>query len=186
MEADFRICADGYLITMAPLYGRIAAIETCLGLYRKHGTNLWAISGRDAPLAVFHRSIDFDLKKYKHLRLHAAALGHAPDARLGLRDHLHLVPRIASLRMDPSRHPLPDDRLLPLAAHGIRSIWQHSEYRWPRKLMMSAWFAWVGVMPAALSGPAVAWLLSTQARPKWLNAVVRRLRSLRRREVPVG
>lgn len=185
-EADFRICADGYLITMAPLYGHIAAIETCLGQYRKHGKNLWAISGGSTPLAVFRRSIDFDLKKYKHLTLRAEALGLSVDARLGSRDHQHLVQRIASLRMGPDSHPLVDDRLPRLTFDGIRAIWLHSEYRWPRKCLLMAWFAWVGIMPPALASPAIAWLLSTQARPRLLDVLVKRLRRINRTALPVS
>jgi hypothetical protein len=36
-EADFRICADNYVCTLAPLFGRIQRISQPLALYRKHG-----------------------------------------------------------------------------------------------------------------------------------------------------
>jgi glycosyltransferase involved in cell wall biosynthesis len=41
-QVEFRQHADSYLISLAPLYGKISAVEEPLGLYRVHGENDYA------------------------------------------------------------------------------------------------------------------------------------------------
>jgi hypothetical protein len=42
-EPEYRKGADGYLITLAPLHGRVRALRRTLGRYRVHGANgFWA------------------------------------------------------------------------------------------------------------------------------------------------
>jgi hypothetical protein len=41
-EEDFRLSADGYLVTQVPFYGAVASLDESLGAYRLHGTNAWA------------------------------------------------------------------------------------------------------------------------------------------------
>lgn len=36
-EVEFRQGADGYLVTLAPLYGKVTSLDACLGAYRIHG-----------------------------------------------------------------------------------------------------------------------------------------------------
>jgi glycosyltransferase involved in cell wall biosynthesis len=40
-EAEFRLSADAYLMALAPLYGRLTAIEPAQARYRRHGSNHW-------------------------------------------------------------------------------------------------------------------------------------------------
>lgn len=41
-ESEFRIAADAYLMALAPLYGRLLAVEPPQAQYRRHGSNSWA------------------------------------------------------------------------------------------------------------------------------------------------
>jgi glycosyltransferase involved in cell wall biosynthesis len=41
-EAEFRICADAYLLHLAPFHGKVGAIDEPLGVYRLHGGNAWS------------------------------------------------------------------------------------------------------------------------------------------------
>lgn len=43
-----KLAPDGYLNTVAPVYGDVVTIAHCLGSYRLHGSNLWSSNGRDA------------------------------------------------------------------------------------------------------------------------------------------
>lgn len=40
-EGEWRISADAYLFTLAPLYGWVLSLNRALGLYRVHGGNRW-------------------------------------------------------------------------------------------------------------------------------------------------
>jgi glycosyltransferase involved in cell wall biosynthesis len=59
-EGAFRLLADAYLFTLAPLFGRVTAVQEPLSLYRVHGTNDYA--GR----AVTDRNT-MNLAVYEHL-----------------------------------------------------------------------------------------------------------------------
>ena len=175
-EDDFRICADGYLITVAPIHGGIGAIERPLARYRKHGSNQWSPGATAVPLQNFHRSIAFDQAKYRQLERHAARAGLPVPRDLGNRDHYHLMARIASRRLDPARHPIADDSLLRLGWHGARAVWRDSGERTLRRVLVAAWFVWVALLPRPLSAPAIFWLIAEQARPRWLDRLAKALR----------
>mgnify|MGYP006279310717 FL=1 len=64
-EEEFRISADGYLVTVAPFYGEVRAVETVIGGRRKHGNNLWASSNSGLTLEKNRKSIEHDLLRYK-------------------------------------------------------------------------------------------------------------------------
>src|SRR6266478_5826945 len=40
-EAEFRMGAEGYLVTLAPFYGPVVSLDEPLGVYRQHGANAW-------------------------------------------------------------------------------------------------------------------------------------------------
>lgn len=40
-EARFRLAADAYLMSLAPLHGRLCAVGRSQACYRRHGTNSW-------------------------------------------------------------------------------------------------------------------------------------------------
>ena len=40
-ESEFRLSADAYLMALAPLYGRLVAVEPPQAHYRRHGANAW-------------------------------------------------------------------------------------------------------------------------------------------------
>src|SRR5260370_40244769 len=41
-QEEFRIAADGSLVTLVPLCGPVASLEEPLGAYRQHGENAWS------------------------------------------------------------------------------------------------------------------------------------------------
>ena len=177
-EADFRVCADGYLITLIPFYGEIVSIEQPLGAYRKHGTNVWSMSGEKMPVEHFWKSIKHDFLKYKILTDKATELGHTITHIFGSHDYQHLQGRIASLRLDHQNHPVSSDSKLGLIYKGYLATWKYSELNWKRKLILSTWFLWVGLMPQPLVKPAIAWLVAVQSRPKTIDWLMKKIRLL--------
>ncbi|NJN86750.1 MAG: glycosyltransferase [Leptolyngbyaceae cyanobacterium SL_7_1] len=175
-EADFRISADGYLVTVAPLYGEVIALETSVGARRKHGDNLWALSGAGLKVEQFRKSFHHDFLRHKYLIATATQLGHSVSPHIGLGDYLHVQDRLVSLRFDPSTHPIPDDTRLSLARRGFWAIWQASPFSWTRKCILSLWFLWVGVAPQPWAMQAITWKFAGKARPRWADYMLKRLR----------
>lgn len=177
-EVEFRICADGYLITLIPFYGEIVAIEQPLGGYRIHGNNAWATSKEGVQVERLHKSLKHDFQKYKLLMCKATELGHTVSHKLGFRDHIHLTARIASFRLNPQNHPIPSDSRLVLAYKGYWAIWKYSKLKSKRKLILSTWFVWVGLLPQPMVKPAIDWLLDPKSRPKSIDLLLKRIRSM--------
>jgi hypothetical protein len=176
--AEFRIAADGYLVSTAPLYGSIAALDEPLGAYRQHGTNTYAFPrGRDADALGqrLRHALDHDAAKHRALAAQAAQLGLVTSPDPGLHQADHLVSRLASLRIDPSRHPYRSDRLLGLS---LRGLWEVRSARlpWRRRAVLAAWFVSVGVLPRRLAALAVFWRLSPRSRPEVVDRVLKRVR----------
>ncbi len=179
-EADFRVSADGYLVTLIPFYGEIVSLEQPLGVYRKHGNNVWASSAKSIQVEQFRKSIKHDLEKYKILADKATQIGYTLTHRLGWQDYLHLQSRIASLRLDPQNHPICSDSTLVLAYKGYWATWQYAEFNWKRKLIVSTWFLWVGLLPQPIAKSAISWVFALHSRPKTIDWLVKKIRLLSR------
>jgi glycosyltransferase involved in cell wall biosynthesis len=176
--AGWRISADGYLVTAAPFHGRVVAIEECLGLYRIHGANAWAPDTIEA--ANLPRRVEHDLAKYALMEALAAGNGLPVPRHLELKDHVHLRNRIASLRLDPRRHPVGDDRRWRLAWWGVVRTVFHSDLDARRRLLFAVWFAVVSFAPRPLAHRAILLLYVPQSRHRIPRPSLRRALGLRR------
>jgi glycosyltransferase involved in cell wall biosynthesis len=174
-EDEFRICADGYLITAAPFYGAIAAIEEPLGAYRLHGDNLW--SGGASLAGRFRRAMRHDADKHRVLAERAAALGLRSQGEPGLADYQHVGIRLGSLCLEPEQHPVATDTRLGLALRGARAA-LHARLPWRRRLVLAAWFLSVGVPPRRIARHALAWNLDPRSRPPAVDGVLKVLRRM--------
>lgn len=171
-EDDFRISADGYLVTVAPLYGSVVSIEDPLGGYVQHGTNHWAASVAGER---FRRSLEHDRHRYRALAGRAGAEGLALAPEPGLRDHQHLSARLASLRLDPGHHPERSDTRLGLALRGARSM-ASANLPWRRRAVLAAWFLVVGLAPRSIAQRGIAWRFVPESRSPVVDRVLKRLR----------
>jgi hypothetical protein len=180
-EEDFRMCADGYLVTVTPFHGPVMSLDEPLGAYRQHGSNAWASvaeAGVDPLARHLRKSLAHDATKYRALaeKAREMELTVPSTTSLGLRDHQHLSARLASLCIDRGLHPHARDSRKPLA---LRGAFASLEARRPlgRRLMLAAWFLIVGFLPRAMAANVAAWLLSPRSRPE---GMVRFLRAARR------
>jgi hypothetical protein len=163
-EEVFRISADGYLVSSAPFYGQVEAIEEVLGSYRVHGGNWWAPSVIDAP-----RLRDFvlhDVAKHDCVRQHAEATGRHVEHDLGQRDQFHLRARLGSLRLEPHRHPIASDTRSRLVLAGVVATLR-SPLSTSRRLAFAGWFLAVAYAPRRAAAALLRWLYVPQQRPPW-------------------
>jgi hypothetical protein len=175
-EEDFRISADGYLVTVAPFHGRVVSIEDPLGAYVMHGANNWMAVTDTGLGARFRRLVEHDFRRHEALRREAARRGLTASADLGLRDPLHLTYRLGSLAFDPPSHPVRGEGRASLA---LRGAWASRSARLPagRRLLLAAWFLAVGVLPRRLAATLVSWRVLSGTRPAGLGRVLQRVRA---------
>jgi glycosyltransferase involved in cell wall biosynthesis len=165
-EPEFRIAADGYLVTLAPLFGPVISIDEPLGTYRLHGDNAWASRGT-ASGQHFRRTLEHDLHRYEALAKGAAERGLSLSGEPGMRDWLHLENRISSLVLDRSKHPSPSDSRLLLGLRGAQAMARSEGLPLRLRAMLIAWFLSAGFLPRPLAFAAVAWRMAPATRP-WL------------------
>ena len=180
-ESEFRISADGYLVTLAPFYGQVVSIEEALGAHRVHESNLWSTpSGSQLDVDRIRTVVRHDLQKQTLVTRKARDLGYRVSPGLGLRDHTHLTHRLVSYRLDPQKHPVPSDRAQKLVYWGLCSTWRYTNLNRKKRLIFTMWFVWVGLLPLPLiKGPA-AWLLTPRSQPKIVQLTMQKVRSLLR------
>lgn len=176
-EAEWRHGADGYLVNSVPFYGRVSSIEKALGAYRVHGSNSFAYEG--VPNGEWFVKL---LQRYsKHQKViadQANKLGYSVPTDLLLEGYGGLASRLSSLRLDPQKHPIPSDRRLGLVYRGLIATWRHSEFDRGKRLIHSALFIWVGLLPVPLARRALAWLYAPHSRPKALELIRGMIRDL--------
>jgi glycosyltransferase involved in cell wall biosynthesis len=176
-EEPFRISADGYLVTVAPLEGRVVSIDAPLGTYVLHGDNGWSsVAGSGLP-ERFRRAIAHDELRYAALRRRAATKGLTLRRRPGHHDAQHLTSRLGSLVLEPDLHPVASDSRIGLALLGA---WASRAARLPRarRAVLAAWFVALGIAPRRWAASLLSWRLVPSSRPAALRASMARLRVL--------
>lgn len=177
IPAEFNTMADDYLSVLIPFFGNVIAIEEPLAAYRIHGDNQWAIS-ETASSDRLHRFIKHDMARCRLLREKAPELGHEVSPNLELRFFGRAWSRLASLKLDRENHPVPDDKAWHLAFHGIQALGRSADFSSARKLLLSLWFLWVGLLPGAVARPVLTWLLTPASRPKFIRWTFKRIRAI--------
>ena len=176
-EERFRQGGDGYLCTLAPLFGTVRSIEKRLGAYVQHGANHGDFAKKLQPRLRFR--LEHDAARYEALRAKAAELGLRAHPEPGLRDAFHLENRIASLCLDAANHPMPADSRLSLA---LRGAWATRLSRLPvrRRAVLAAWFLCVGTLPRTAAAHVAAWRLERTTRPAPVDRLLARIRDATR------
>ena len=173
-EERFRQGADGYVCTLAPLFGAVRSIEQRLGAYVQHGANHSNFSKR-LPQRLRWR-LEHDAARYEALHAKAAELGLRAHPEPGLCDAFHLENRIGSLCLDPANHPMPADSRLFLALRGARAI-RRTRLPGRRRAALTAWFLCMGMLPRTAAAQLAAWRLEPTSRPGAVQCLAKRIRA---------
>jgi glycosyltransferase involved in cell wall biosynthesis len=172
-ESAFRMGGDGFLATVAPLYGRVKTVPGVLGAYCKHGGNHSQFATEQPVAQIAERArwrLHHDAMRYEALRQHAARLGFEVRLDIWRNDGLHLEERIASLLLDPRRHPYTGDRRAALAADGLVAV-ATAPITARRRRITQAWWLLVGYAPEPLAKRALCWKMEASTRPALLRSV---------------
>ena len=174
-EVAFNRSADGYLATVVPLYGQVAAIETPVGGYRRHDSNHSGFSANIANRARWR--VDHDEHRYQALRVHGPGRGVVIAAQPGLADATHLEQRLVSLCLEPGRHLYPGDRRSDLGWANAKAAWAGRGSTGRRAAHAAIGLA-AGFAPLPIARAALSWKLEQSSRPKFVDALARRIRRL--------
>jgi len=149
-EQAYPVCgADWYLIHLMTLLGKVVSLEEISGAYRVHGGNNYEPASPSLDLAHVRETISYARATSTELLRLAKRLDMPhPDRILSLAD---LGNRLVSLRLEPSRHPIPSDRRGSLLRDAVRAARRRSNVSPPMKLVYIAWFAAMALAPKALA-----------------------------------
>lgn len=176
--AGFRQGADGYLATLAPLYGEVRACSDTISAYRLHDGQHTSPSpdsiARRARYRILH-----DKARYRVLRAHSRKLGLPVAESLSRNDEYHIKERLISLMFDPDHHPIADDTVPELLRECRRIALQQGAgaYRYLR----AAWWTLLLVLPPKPRAQIFQYEIHPASRPAWFTQLVR---FLKRRTTP--
>ena len=140
--------------------------------YRMHGANNYEPQAAELDLDHLRATIRFAEATSPQILALADRLGLArPPRILSLAD---LANRMISLRLEPSRHPVPSDRRWGLVRDAIRAARRRANVSAAMKAMFVGWFAAMAVAPRPLAERLALWFLFPQSRPG-LNRLLGRL-----------
>jgi glycosyltransferase involved in cell wall biosynthesis len=168
----YRMSAEGYLVSVLPLYGPTRAFEETLSAYRLHGAQNWKVQTDFAGRA--RKGLRHDFERYKAIREHAGRLGLPVADNLGDADLEHLNDRLISLAFDADEHPIAGDSIAKVVrlAKAVRP-----EGTTPRgQLTRTVWWTAMGVLPAPARRQLLRWKMDPRSRPAWLASSGRFLR----------
>ncbi len=174
MDAEkFRQGGDGYLSTVAPLYGLVHSFDAPLSGYRIHGAQ-HSSPGADNLSRRARWRLSHDLARYEALRTHAARRGMTVAADLGEKDALHIKERLISLMFEPASHPVPEDTLADLLKRSRRIALEQKSgvYRYLR----AGWWTLLLALPDGARRKLFLYEISPNTRPAWFTRTVRALK----------
>lgn len=168
----YRISAEGYLVSVVPMYGPSRTFDDPMSAYRLHTAQNWKVQADLGGRARKHLRHDF--QRYAAIRDHAARLGLPVAGNLGDADISHLNDRLISLAFAPAEHPIKGDSIaqvvrlakaLPLDGAGAMSI-----------LTKHVWWTLMATLPGGPRRQLLRWKSDPATRPAWLAWAGRFLR----------
>jgi len=143
---EFRMGCDLYFAEVTALYGTVHSIRRPGGGYRNHGANYWMGIGRD--LANLHQRIAWTVQNHENVRKACAELGvPCPPSAMVAHDVAFVSQRLASLRLEPSSHPIPGDKRSALVGLGILAAVEHPHHSAKHKMKRVLWLLGTGFGP---------------------------------------
>ncbi len=147
-ESQWRQAADTPLEIIAPFLGEIVSLRKTLGCYRIHESN-HGMLGEELDSRKLRVKIIIDLQREWALSEFADRSKVTIPHHWAAREPAHLKYRLASSRIDPTHHPLMDDRAMRLMLLGIKASWRNSGYNLRSRLFHTLWFPLVAILPQA-------------------------------------
>lgn len=166
-EDEWRTGADIYLIGLDALYGRIISIEQPMAYYRIHGAND-SVRGDIPLLERLLRRVLWDLNSESSILRRARKLRLQAPSDLALRWPPHAIMRVALRILDPDRYPR-EESLASLVTRATRAVWACRGYGFIKRVILSAWYLTILLLPARLAKVWATWGCYPPSRPRLLR-----------------
>jgi hypothetical protein len=164
--------ADWYLVHLTALLGHVVSLDTVGAGYRVHGDNSYELAAGRLDLDHLRQAIGFAASTSAELLRLADELELArPERILSIAD---LANRMASLKLDPARHPIAGDRAFGLLADAVGAARRREGVSPAMKAIFVAWFAAMAAAPRGLAR-RLAELFMFPERRRSLNRLLGRL-----------
>jgi len=159
--------SDSYCLAAAPLLGDVVTVAKPLVSYRVHGRNDGAMSAFEVDR--FARELARAQWRFTYAQ-EIARMNGLPLPYIVFRHSLATLPyRLASLRLDPDRHPIPGDRLSAIVANTIEAAFVPQGRSPMACAALVAWTVLVAALPRRVSAPLALWRFASPSRPKALQ-----------------
>jgi hypothetical protein len=169
-EKEWVVGADTWPIYLAPLLGEVRACNEPLGVYRVHGANLDSHTTVNGP---FLRSQMNNQKRRDDL-LAGWCSAHGLSYASGTvqRHFIFQKLRLASLIIDPARHPYPEDSRTEVAWAAIQACLRYRDCHAAKKALIIGWILLLLVLPKSLAERAVEAAFVPAERSRLTNRLV--------------
>jgi glycosyltransferase involved in cell wall biosynthesis len=165
---------DGFLNTLAPLYGKIATIPRALGSYRVHGKNRWSSRGSDH--ARLPERIDKRRGEVALMREHAERRGlFVPDVNVLDHEIAFINYRLMAHRLGLDYHGKHADTPVALAVKAARLL-LFERYPWSLSLAHLLWFWLLAISPRFVVEELIGLRFNRMHMKKLVGAKVAHLR----------
>ncbi len=165
--------SDSYCLAAAPLLGDVVTIAKPLVCYRIHGRNDGAMSAFD--VTRFARELARAQWRFGYAQGIARRNGISIPDRV-FRHSLATLPyRLASLRLDPERHPIAGDSLAAVVADTVRAAFVPQGRTPVACAALIAWTLLVAALPRRAGAPLALWRFASPSRPRALQWALARL-----------
>jgi len=151
-HGEYRICADLYLLILAPFFGSLKVVSKGpLGSYRLHGSNNYYASGKDektfADLVI--RNLELEKKKFDLVAKFAKKSGLVVSRMMQFRSPTLVFRRIYAKKCLASKSPFKDDNLFFLIlVQSLLLFRVQFLHRWKKMLNLFCKSLLVAIYPA--------------------------------------
>ena len=147
---DCDYSTDSTCIAMAPYFGDVINIKKSLVLYRMHDMNDSSMERADN---VYSREVGRAIKRFSAIqRACTMSCENGPDYLALFRGSHLLQLRIASMRLTPELHPLPNDNLVRAFLNAIQLPFRNNSEDFPFRIMITVWSILAIIAPDHLVG----------------------------------
>jgi glycosyltransferase involved in cell wall biosynthesis len=171
----FREGSDGYLVTLAPLYGELAGFDSKLSAYRQHGGNHSGFNQRLLKRAEW--CLEHDRQRYIALSIHAERTGNfVSKEQLGNNDLLHLEQRMCKSIFDNEQTTRFEDRKF-IADNAIKAL-RYSNLSVINVFIIKFWWFLLKNLPNKYAMAVFRWRMLPSSRPLWLKKIAKFIRRI--------
>ena len=174
-ESAFRQGGDGYLVTLAPLYGPVTGFDEKLSAYRQHGDNHSGFNQLLLKRAEW--CIEHDKQRYLALATHAERVGDILSIdEIAQNDLLHLEQKMCLSLFSDSTDNRPKLRVL-IADHAIKAM-RYANLSPVNIVFIKVWWFLLKVLPKLYAKKIFTWRMLPSSRPSFLKKLAKLLRRI--------